>query len=257
MKVSDEIRQKYDEIIYEEAENGIIIALEFYNSLNLKRLAELIGRPESTTIRYVKKLLDEGLIVLDIEKTASDRGKFYKLSDSVISLIEERKIRSKEREKWIFEEMDHLEERSAKEIRELLTKVLFSKENIELDFQKTKQTFEFASNVQKMIINDATLVVKELVKVYNQKGLDYLKRNLDIAPSDIELWNISLKLHSISQMIDLVKLFFKWYNELTDFKDKITKEMDEENIPEDQRYEFFLYSFMGSMKFQAVLDDNK
>lgn len=257
MKISEEIKQKYDKAIYEEVKNGIIIALEFYNSLNLKRLAELIGRPETTTIRYVKKLLDEGLIVLDVEKTALDWGKFYKLSDSVISLIEERNIRSKEREKWIFEEMNHLEGKSEEEIRELLARVLFSKENIELDFLKAKQTFEFVSNVQKMIINDALLVANDLIKIYNEKGLEYMKRNLEIAPSDIESWNVSLKLHSITQMADLVKLFFKWFNELNDFKDKITKEMDEENIPEDQRYEFFLYSFMGSMNFLAGLKDEE
>lgn len=255
MKVSEEIKQKYNEAIFDEVKNGIIIALEFYDSLNLKRLAELIGRPETTTIRYVKKLLDDGLITLDVNKTASDWGKFYKLSDSVNLLIEERIAIGKAREKWIFEEMNHLDGKSDEEIRELLTRVFLSKENIEFDFQKAKQTIEFVSNVQKMIINDSNLVIKELIEIYNEKGMEYLERNLDMSPSDIETWHISLKLHSIKQMADLVKLFYKWFNELLDFKSKTDKEMNELDIPEDQRFEFFLYSFMGSMKFNVVLKD--
>ena len=107
----------------------------------------------------------------------------------------------------------------------------------------------------RIFINDSNLVIKELIEIYNEKGMEYLERNLDMSPSDIETWHISLKLHSIKQMADLVKLFYKWFNELLDFKSKTDKEMNELEIPEDQRFEFFLYSFMGSMKFNVVLKD--
>ena len=67
VEISNEIKKSYDEAIYDEVKYGILIALEFYKSLNLKKLAEILDRPKTTTLRYLKNLLNEGLIILDIK----------------------------------------------------------------------------------------------------------------------------------------------------------------------------------------------
>ncbi|MHA1433759.1 MAG: hypothetical protein ACTSO7_07940 [Candidatus Heimdallarchaeota archaeon] len=92
-KIPEQIREKFIETFYDEVKFGILNAIDFYDSVNLKRLAVLVGRPETTTIRHIKKLLDEKLITIDAEKTAKEWGKFYKLSEPVRLLFDERKNR--------------------------------------------------------------------------------------------------------------------------------------------------------------------
>ncbi|MHA1356118.1 MAG: hypothetical protein ACTSR1_13185 [Candidatus Heimdallarchaeota archaeon] len=47
-KIPEQIREKFIETLYDEVKFGIINAIDFYESVNLKRLAVLVGRPETT-----------------------------------------------------------------------------------------------------------------------------------------------------------------------------------------------------------------
>ncbi|MHA1433758.1 MAG: hypothetical protein ACTSO7_07935 [Candidatus Heimdallarchaeota archaeon] len=138
-----------------------------------------------------------------------------------------------------------------------MVKAVLSKENIELEFQLAKQVFAFSTNTQKMIINDSISVVKELLQIYNEKGLDYLEENLILDPSDIELWSSSIKLHSMKQLMELITVFNKWQKEMIILKKKFENEMNENSVPEDQRRDFFMYSFLGSLDFSYNLKDKK
>ncbi|MHA1740363.1 MAG: hypothetical protein ACTSXA_04855 [Candidatus Heimdallarchaeota archaeon] len=256
-KIPEQIREKFIETLYDEVKFGIINAIDFYESVNLKRLAVLVGRPETTTIRYIKKLLAEELITIDAEKTAKEWGKFYKLSEPVQLLFDERRKQNTERENWIHDEIGDLEKKSEQEVEDFMVKAVLSKENIELEFHLAKQVLAFSTNTQKMIINDSISVVKELLQIYNEKGQDYLEENLILDPSDIELWSSSIKLHSMKQLMELINVFNKWQKEMIVLKKKFEKEMNENSVPEDQRRDFFMYSFLGSLDFSYTLKDKK
>ncbi|MHA1367757.1 MAG: hypothetical protein ACTSP5_15300 [Candidatus Heimdallarchaeota archaeon] len=241
-KIPEQIREKFIETLYDEVKFGIINAIDFYESVNLKRLAVLVGRPETTTIRYIKKLLAEELITIDAEKTAKEWGKLKQ---------------NTERENWIHDEIGDLEKKSEQEVEDFMVKAVLSKENIELEFHLAKQVLAFSTNTQKMIINDSISVVKELLQIYNEKGQDYLEENLILDPSDIELWSSSIKLHSMKQLMELINVFNKWQKEMIVLKKKFEKEMNENSVPEDQRRDFFMYSFLGSLDFSYTLKDKK
>jgi hypothetical protein len=256
-KISEKIQEKYDEAFFDEVRFGIITALEFYKSANLKRLSVLVGRPETTTIRYVKKLLEDEIIEIDQVKTASDWGKFYKLTDPVLAIIDERGKEQDDRVKWIFDEIGDVSKKSDEEFHDFMTKIVLSKKDLEHDFHVAKQVFEFSTNVQKMILNDSIFAIKEFLQIKEEKGVDYIKDNLVFAPSDLEMWTSPLKIHSTKQLVQLINVFFKWQNELKQLGEKFEQEMDEKNIPDDQRRDLFLYSFLGSLEFTYELKNEK
>ena len=65
----------------------------------------------------------------------------------------------------------------------------------------------------------------------------------------------TLKLYTPRQLIDLIKLFNSWNDDLVKIKERFENEMENMNIPEEQRHEFFLYSFLGSLEFGAKFKD--
>jgi predicted transcriptional regulator len=255
VEISNEIKKSYDEAIYDEVKYGILIALEFYKSLNLKKLAEILDRPKTTTLRYLKNLLNEGLIILDTNKTAKDWGKFYKLSQTVEFLIESRKKKTLEREKWITDEFETIDEKNDEEVKNLLVRAAISKEDFQVGLQEAKQSIFFITNVQKMIINKLIITWKDLMKIYEDKGIEHLKESLTFYPADVEMRSTTLKLYTPRQLIDLIKLFNSWNDDLVKIKERFENEMENMNIPEEQRHEFFLYSFLGSLEFGAKFKD--
>lgn len=84
-------RKKLNEILWvlaSETKLGILLSLQFYESLNLKQIAKIAGIKEPSAFEHLKGrgkegsekgLLDLGLI--DEDKLHKGRGKFYRLTD--------------------------------------------------------------------------------------------------------------------------------------------------------------------------------
>lgn len=71
---------KYMKVFTNEAQMGIIIQILTFGSLNVKFLAKMINKSESTTLGHVKKLLEMNYLTLDVKETESHVGKFYRLT---------------------------------------------------------------------------------------------------------------------------------------------------------------------------------
>jgi hypothetical protein len=69
-----------DILLADENKIVIVFLLYMFGSLNLKMIAKLLDRTEPPILRWIKMMLDEGLIIIDVEATEKSRGKFYKLS---------------------------------------------------------------------------------------------------------------------------------------------------------------------------------
>lgn len=256
-KVSDDIRKKYKEVVYDEVKYGIISAIIWYDSLNLKNLARLVGRPETTIIRYIKQLLEEGLIDIDAEKTASSWGKFYKLSADVRKIYEEQMKALEMREELIFKEYETLKNKSDEDLYKFLVQQILAKDNFELDVQAIKQNIVFSNNIQNMIANEIGYALDNLTKLVNEKGRDYIEENLIIEPSDIEIYNISLSLSNTKHLLRLVETFNNFHKELIKLKNEFEKDMDQEGVPKENRKLFYNYLFMGSLDFTSRFKNEK
>lgn len=249
----EEIRKSYNELVYDEVKFAIVTAIQYYSSLNLKKMSELIGRPETTTIRYVKKLLEDELIVIDVEKTATDWGKFYRLSDFANELIAKRNLDIDERIDWVQKEASKHDFENEDEVRDFFMRALLSKENLVYDAKSARQSLSISNNIQKMIANEFGARIEDLNDLIKNKGKEYLLNNVSIKPSDIEIYNITLKVHSMKQLMKLIEVQFKSVQEIERLKHEFEEEAKKDNIPEDDQQLFFFYSFLGSMEFNYII----
>jgi hypothetical protein len=256
-KNPDEIKKKYQEIVYDEVKYGIITAIIWYDSLNLKELARLVGRPETTTIRYVKQLLEDGLIDVDAEKTATSWGKFYKLSTVVRELYDKQLKAIEQRSETILSEYEAIKDKGEDEIYKFFEKHVISKDNLEIDVLAAKQNVAFSHNIQNMIVNEVAHAVSNLTNLIQKKGRKYVEENLIIDPTDVEIHNISLSLSNTKQLFRLIETYSKFQEELFKLKKEFEKEMDQEGVPEEKRKIFYNYLFMGSLDFSYRFQDEE
>ncbi|MHA1474959.1 MAG: hypothetical protein ACTSQ5_07200 [Promethearchaeota archaeon] len=71
-----------------ESQSGIITQIITFGSLNLKLLAKMINKSESTTLGHVKKLIEIDYIELDKDESESRWGKFYKITKKTLNAIQ-------------------------------------------------------------------------------------------------------------------------------------------------------------------------
>ena len=74
-------KTKIDQIFEVDTRFGIIMAIDSFGSLNIKRLAQILGKNEATIYHHIKWLIEEPeLLTLDQQKTLNSKGKYYTLS---------------------------------------------------------------------------------------------------------------------------------------------------------------------------------
>jgi len=247
------VEEKLEKVIYDEVSFGILTSLRFYGSLNLKRLAQLIGRPETTTIRHLKHLLEDKLIDIDAEKTASSWGKFYRLSKSVKEIIAKDDRELQQREDQLIAELADYKNMSEETLQELFVKEITNKEALEQTALRVKYGINLDYNIQKMIINNFIEASKGLNKIREEKGIEYLKKNLFLDPADINTTTLFVKYSKARHVMELVEKFIEFHIEINELQKEFEKEMDKEEIPEDERKLHYVGLFMGTTDFTYKL----
>ncbi|NHJ86640.1 MAG: winged helix-turn-helix transcriptional regulator [Asgard group archaeon] len=255
--VSEKIKENFANIIYDEVKYGIVTSLDWYGSLNLKKLAELVGRPETTTIRYIKQLLEEGLIDVDAEKTAISWGKYYRLSKAAQKLTEERNTLRENRQEEVMKELLEYRSRSEEEAIDLFRKQILAKEDLEQVAFDLKNILNFTHNAENIIANEFATKLDQLIKLKEEKSIDYLEKNLIIEPGDIMNYTERIQFTKYKDMIEFYEIFAKFVIGIKSLKDKIQKEIDSEKIPEDKIKIMNIHIFMGSNEFNHYLKEEK
>jgi len=256
-QVSEELKQKFEDTIYDEVKYGIITALQWYGSANLKKLSQLVDRPETTTLRYLKQLLAENLIDVDAEKTATSWGKFYRLSDEARVLVNINREKMSQREEKVMTELMKHRGKSEEETRQLLIHEILNKENPEKVVLGLKSNLAIIHNIQKVIVNDFISNYSELEELIHDKGKDFLKENLIIEPADILLTTDYIHYNKAQHLFRFYEAFIKFQIDLIQMKKDLDEEMARENVPEDQRKLLSLHLFMGASEFKFQLKDEK
>ena len=68
-------------LLDDETKISTLFGLYLFETLNLKNIARILNKNESTTLRHLKSLINEKLIEIDQKKSAQSWGKFYRLRD--------------------------------------------------------------------------------------------------------------------------------------------------------------------------------
>ncbi|MCK5184389.1 MAG: hypothetical protein KAQ95_08795 [Candidatus Heimdallarchaeota archaeon] len=250
------IEEKLKKLVYDEVSFSILTSLRFYGSLNLKRLALLIGKPETTTIRHLKQLLEDKLIDIDADKTATSWGKFYRLSKSVKAISEKEDKEIQKREEEMTKELANYKNLTEEKLQELLVREITSKESLEQTALRIKSGINFDYNMQKMIINSFIEASNGLNKIKEDKGIEYLKKNLFVDPADINTVTLFIKYSKAKHVMSIVEKFVEFHKEIHQLQRDLKKEMDEEKVPEDERKLHYIGLFMGTTEFTFKIKED-
>lgn len=255
----EKMKKRYQEAMTNDIEFSIITALRWNKTLNLKKIAKLVDKPESTTIRYLKKLLEDEIITIDLEKTAASWGKFYRLSKLIEDLYDQNKERMSKKNQEEFEELMEYLDQPAEEIEKYaINKILGrGEEESELNLKDAKRNLTLMHNVEDMILNEFIEAAREFSEYQKELGKDFLRENLSLSPVDILLSNKWAEISNFKHLLRFYQIFGEFDQKIEKLKEEIKKEMDEENIPQENRITMIIDFFMGGTEVKYSINEKE
>ena len=243
----EDLETRYKKLWQEDPNKfAIITCLGWYGSINLKKLSSLIGKPETTTLRYIKQLIDDGLIEVDAEKTASSWGKYYRLVDEVAKLYKKNLDDFVKEGSELDKKLAHLKQLSEEEIRREIAQKLIPPKDAKYSAPKAfKQFLSFIHNIENSIINQLVDLEKEFQEEVENPEI-YFERYPHLIP-DNALIVRTIELGKISHVVKLAEAVRDFVRALVKLQEEFKKEMEEEGIPENKRPIQFISIFLGGL----------
>ncbi len=253
-KAYKHIKNKFYELIKDETELGIVTALQWYKTLNLKKISRMIDKPESTTLRYIRKLKDAGIIVFDSEKSEDSWGKFYKLSSESEAIYGEYMQAMDQRIEAVRDNLKSIYDEPEEEIKKYVVAEILSPAKL-AEIPAIKNYFHFISNLQNIMINETVDKVHEIADIVEEHGLEEVKENIEIKPMDVSIYVNNIKVSKWKHVLRINDALFKFLSQLNKIKQDIQDEMDKENVPEEERIAQFVNLFTGSLDVSYTYND--
>jgi hypothetical protein len=183
------------QLIQNDIQFGIAIALYIYESLKLKQISKFIDRTDPTTLHHIKQMAESDIITIDDSKIV---GKYYVLSELGRKIMNEIKLggADQEDEKSIIPEPANSEDDLKVQANVIRTIGMFSKnliyhsahyaETVMVDRlnltqdEKKKEGFSFRISLEDLKIKTLDQAEK-LHKLHNEywNGLEKLKAECD------------------------------------------------------------------------------
>ncbi|MCG3220334.1 MAG: winged helix-turn-helix transcriptional regulator [Candidatus Heimdallarchaeota archaeon] len=247
-------KDRYLTLVDDEIEFSIVTALNWYESLNLKKIAIMINKPESTTLRYIRKLKNNGVITFDSKKSEDSWGKFYKLSSATKKLYDDHMQAMDDRIDRITNDLQDIDKYSEEELYRYVAGELLSADKFE-EIPLTRHYFNFVTNLQNVMINEVISKIGDFADVIEKKGRENIIEKIKISPMDVSIYVNHVKLSKWKHMFKINKIIFKFISEIDMLKKEIEEEMNKENVPEEKRSTQFLNIFSGSLDVSYELED--
>ena len=248
--ITEDRRLEIEDLLSNEIKFGIVSVIIWMGSSNLKKIAQFIDKPESTTIRHIKQLLEEGILDLDSEKTKKDWGTFYTLSQDMNEVIRLNNQENEKRQESVIKAFSEFQKMSEEELNKQFTELLFARKDIPKLTRDLKQSLSFIHTLQNVITNLFERQVISLIEIIDEKGLDEVKKNIIISPTDISLFSHNLTIAKPHHLIRYYDIILRYDNEMQKLKAELEKEMKDEKIPEEERFQQHFHLFTGSTNFR-------
>ncbi|NPD88941.1 MAG: winged helix-turn-helix transcriptional regulator [Asgard group archaeon] len=253
-KENKKTKNKYLTLVDDEIEFGIVTALNWYESLNLKKIAIMINKPESTTLRYIRKLKNDGIIAFDSKKSEDSWGKFYKLSSITKKLYDDHMQAMADRTDRITDDLRDIEKYSEEELNRYIAGEILSADKLE-EIPLTRHYFNFVTNLQNVMINEVISKIDDITDVIEKKGRENVIDKIKISPMDISIYVNHIKLSKWKHLFKINDIIFKFIRNIDELKKEIEEEMNKENVPEEKRSTQFLNIFTGNLDVSYEIQD--
>ncbi|MFX0066331.1 MAG: hypothetical protein ACFFC7_29560, partial [Candidatus Hermodarchaeota archaeon] len=222
---SEMLDKRYEELILNETKYGVLMAIRTFGSLNIKTLARIMGKAESTIFHHVSEMLKKPKIIeIDKEKTESSRGKFFKLTEETIS-------RYREDEDQVFEEeipkiLNNVRNLSLEKLSEQQINTLRDRDDLGKIARNARQKLSYHHNIENFILNNFERTEKAL-----KKGLIPKRKNFPFGT--FNLLYLDMKISSLKHTFQLAQLAAEYFKKLNRLKNEIKSEMDKNNVKEE------------------------
>ena len=238
MNMKKELEEKIQKIADNETQYSILMVVRTFGSANIKTLAEVIGKTESTIFHHISEMIKEPKVIeMDIERTETARGKYYKL---IPELLEKYQKDEEAHQAEIPAVLDELLKMSEKELYNWGIKSV--KENKEiLSIAKTaKKSLAYKFMINNIILNSFDKAVKNL-----SEGKEPVRKNIPFPGfSNVSL---DMKISSPKHVIKITQLVNEFFVKLVELKTEIQKEMSELDVAEEDRIASYVQLFSGEL----------
>ena len=239
-----------------EIQFSIVTCLAWYGSLNLRQISHLIGKPEPTTYRYARQLLDNGLIILDNEMSTSKRGKYYNLSPDLKNVATDDSKQYEDLEEDSIERIKTIREKIKQgkidEIRKQIIDRFLSKLDDETIVNRLKHSNSLTSNIQNSIINSIVFHGKQLKKKESYEGKDI--EDYDVLRTHAMMNMYLIKTWKTEHLVRLYEIIYDFFKKMKDLRIGLEKELEKENISDDDVVVQYISSFGGYIDTKYLED---
>ena len=237
-----------------QTEFQIVTALRWYGSLNLKKISKLIQRPESTTLRFIRKLRDRKIIIFDSEISEKNWGNFYKLSEKVKKLYESYMKMMYERVDRIQIDLKEIDNLSDEELHQYSLNEVINPGKL-AEIPSTRAYFQFVANLQNLIVNETMDGIEHLAELAEEEGYESLRNRVILPPLDVSAYVSAVKISKIRHVLRISDLIIRFDKEIDALAKEIIKEMDAEGVPEEERTIQFVNVFTGGLDAELKFKD--
>jgi DNA-binding MarR family transcriptional regulator len=236
---SSNFEKRYSDLIKNDTRYGIIMALKTYGSQNIKVLAEILGKTESTIFHHLEELRREPKIVeMDVEKTQTKRGKYFKLTEPTLS--EYAKDLTKTYQEDIPKMLKKFEEYTQEQLYDEVVTMLKNNPNLGKMTKSTRRVLSYHHNIEKFILNNFERSEKFLLE-----GKMPVRK--DIPLGDYTLMSEQIKIYDSKHVLHLSRLTTEYFSKLHNLKKEIESEIKEKGILEDSIVTEYVYLFGGGL----------
>lgn len=226
-KEDKKTQERIAEIYNIETRHAIIMAINTFGSSNIKKLSKILGKNEATIYYHIKELIKKPeFLRIDAELTNSMKGIYYCLTGLAVRNFCEAPPETVED---IFTELfDVLEEKSDEEIAKFYFELMAKNPDLGETAQRDRRRISYYHILDNFMLTNLENTEKTILE--GNKPL-----NKTYPMGSISLNSIDMKISSPRHLFEILKTISEMYGKLSRLKEKFENQMNEHNIPEDER----------------------
>ena len=249
-KEQNPIRKRVREMVQNETRFGIFMAIRTYGSLNIKKLAEILGKTESTIFHHISEMLKEPKIIeIDLDKTETNRGKYYRLTME----LEEIYVKSEDAafETEIPDVLGKMKDLTNEELAEQLMQNVKNQPDLGNITKAAKRAISYEHIIENLILNNFQQLENALLegKVPTRK---------DFPAGGFTNVSIDIKMINLKHLLLISDAIAEFMRKLTKLKKQFKEEIDKAEISEEKLVTEHLHIFSGQLgEFPFTKEEKK
>ena len=240
LEAEDEIiLQRINEIFQVETRYAIILAINNFGSLNIKKLSKILGKNEATIYYHIQNLTKEPeLLIIDNEKTNKYRGIYYTLSNLAKKYFGEPPVEVLET--GMKETLELILSQSDEEISRIYMELLANHPNLGTQAEKERRNIAYNHTLENIMLNNLEQAEKAFLENRIPKNANYPLGSIINLPLD-------MKISKPRHVFEIIQIFTELSVKFHRLKEKIDNEMEKEKIPERERIDIHYHIVGGEV----------